>query len=90
MLECNSSIADGTGHWLLLCCHQEKQPLFSSWVFLSFWRNWPEDNEYFIETQFEVGVMPDPSFWIAMHQNNFILLDKNPPQISAVDNSIKD
>ena len=49
-----------------------------------------KDNEYFIETQFEVGVMPDPSFWVAMHQNNFILLDKNPPQIPAVDNSIKD
>jgi hypothetical protein len=49
-----------------------------------------KDNEYFIETQFEVGVMPDPSFWVAMHQNNFILLDKNPPQIPATENSIKE
>ncbi len=40
-----------------------------------------KDNDFFVETQFEVGVMPDPNFWIAMHQNNFILLDKNPPQI---------
>jgi hypothetical protein len=34
--------------------------------------------------------MPDPSFWVAMHQNNFILLDKNPPQIPATENSIKE
>ncbi|APJ03214.1 SseB family protein [Silvanigrella aquatica] len=40
-----------------------------------------KDNDYFVETQFEVGVMPDPNFWLAMHQNNFILLDKNPPQM---------
>ena len=48
-----------------------------------------KDNDYFMETQFEVGVMPDPSFWIAMHQNNFILLDKNPPQIPAPENGAK-
>jgi hypothetical protein len=42
-----------------------------------------KDNDYFIETQFEVGVMPDPGFWMAMHQNKFILLDKNPPQVST-------
>lgn len=46
-----------------------------------------KDNDFFIETQFEVGVMPDPNFWVAMHQNNFILIDKNPPQIPTTDNS---
>ncbi|WGL59226.1 SseB family protein [Pigmentibacter sp. JX0631] len=47
-----------------------------------------KDNEFFLETQFEVGVMPDPNFWLAMHQNNFILLDKNPPNITT-ENVIK-
>ena len=47
-----------------------------------------KDNEFFLETQFEVGVMPDPNFWLAMHQNNFILLDKNPPNV-ATENVIK-
>ena len=47
-----------------------------------------QDNDFFIETQFEVGVMPDPNFWLAMHQNNFILLDKNPPNL-ATENVIK-
>lgn len=47
-----------------------------------------KDNDFFGETQFEVGVMPDPNFWIAMHQNNFILLDKNPPQMNS-ENIIK-
>lgn len=41
-----------------------------------------KDNSLFQEVPFEVGVMPDPNFWIAMHQNKFVLLDKNPPQIS--------
>lgn len=41
-----------------------------------------KDNDFFVETQFEVGVMPDPNFWVAMHQNNFVLLDKNPPAVS--------
>lgn len=45
-----------------------------------------KDNDYFMETQFEVGVMPDPGFWVAMHQNKFILLDKNPPQVPASEN----
>lgn len=42
-----------------------------------------KDNDYFIETQFEVGVMPDPNFWTAIHQNNFVLLDKSPPKVTA-------
>lgn len=46
-----------------------------------------KDNDYFVETQFEVGVMPDPGFWAAMHQNNFILLDKNPPQVPSSENA---
>ena len=33
----------------------------------------------FAQTPFEVGVMPDPGFWQAMHQNGIILFDKNPP-----------
>jgi hypothetical protein len=33
----------------------------------------------FEQTPFEVGVMPDPGFWQAMHQNGIILFDKNPP-----------
>jgi hypothetical protein len=35
--------------------------------------------ELFKETGFEVGVMPDPNFWVAMNQNGIILFDKNPP-----------
>lgn len=31
---------------------------------------------------FQVGVMPDPGFWQAMHQNGVILFDKNPPPMS--------
>ncbi|WP_338637184.1 SseB family protein [Spirobacillus cienkowskii] len=46
-----------------------------------------QDNDFFVETQFEVGVMPDPNFWMAMHQNKFILLDKNPPNITAPENN---
>ncbi|KAB8031930.1 SseB family protein [Fluviispira multicolorata] len=45
------------------------------------------NNELFQETQFEVGVMPDPNFWMAMHQNNFILLDKNPPEMPPKEES---
>ena len=37
----------------------------------------------FNEVGFEVGVMPDPNFWVAMHQNSFALFDKNPPEIPA-------
>lgn len=37
-----------------------------------------QDNPHFEQTHFEVGVMTDPNFWNAMHQNNFILFDKNP------------
>ena len=33
----------------------------------------------FKDVGFEVGVMPDPNFWVAMHQNNIVLLDRNPP-----------
>jgi len=35
-----------------------------------------EDSSIFEQTPFEVGVMPDPSFWQAMHDNNIILFDK--------------
>jgi len=38
-------------------------------------------NAVFQETNFEVGVMPDPNFWVAMHQNSIILFDKNPPEL---------
>lgn len=37
----------------------------------------------FESLQFEVGVMPDPAFWQAMHQNGIILFDKNPPEAPA-------
>lgn len=39
-----------------------------------------QDDANFENTHFEVGVMTDPNFWTAMHQNHFILFDKNPPQ----------
>lgn len=42
-----------------------------------------ENAELFKDVGFEVGVMPDPSFWIAMHQNGIILFDKNPPALPA-------
>ena len=35
------------------------------------------------DTSFEIGVMLDPNFWLAVHQNNFILFDKNPPHITS-------
>jgi hypothetical protein len=38
--------------------------------------------ELFAAVPFEVGVMPDPNFWQAMHQNGIILFDKNPPPMS--------
>jgi len=39
-------------------------------------------DELFGAVPFEVGVMPDPNFWQAMHQNGIILFDKNPPPMS--------
>lgn len=39
-----------------------------------------KNTDLFEQTPFEVGVMPDPHFWNAMHQNGFILFDKNPPK----------
>ncbi|NBO38635.1 hypothetical protein EBU99_08640 [bacterium] len=41
--------------------------------------------ELFSAAPFEVGVMPDPGFWQAMHQNNIILFDKNPPPMSQAE-----
>lgn len=41
-----------------------------------------KNTELFEQTPFEVGVMPDPNFWNAMHQNGFILFDKNPPKLA--------
>lgn len=38
--------------------------------------------EDFKETGFEVGLMPDPSFWEAMHKNNLVLFDKAPPAVT--------
>jgi hypothetical protein len=35
----------------------------------------------FKDTPFEVGMMPDPQFWIAMHQNKLPLFDKRPPPL---------
>ena len=43
------------------------------------------DQEIFNEINFEVGVMPDPNFWVAMHQNNIVLFDKNPPEVPKAD-----
>lgn len=39
--------------------------------------------DLFNEVGFEVGVMPDPNFWVAMHQNGIVLFDHNPPQVAA-------
>lgn len=42
------------------------------------------DNQtLFKETPFEVAVMPDVQFWVAMRQNNLALFDKNPPPLPA-------
>jgi hypothetical protein len=41
--------------------------------------------ELFNEVGFEVGVMPDPNFWSAMHQNGIVLFDKNPPSVTATE-----
>lgn len=41
--------------------------------------------ELFEPVAFEVGVMPDPGFWQAMHQNGIILFDKNPPTMSKAE-----
>lgn len=38
--------------------------------------------DLFESIPFEVGVMPDPGFWQAMHQNGIILFDNNPPPMS--------
>ncbi len=40
-----------------------------------------ENEDLFRESPFEVGVMPDPQFWVAMHQNKIVLFDKNPPAV---------
>ena len=44
-----------------------------------------DNQEIFKEVNFEVGVMPDPNFWVAMHQNNIVLFDKNPPAVPKVE-----
>lgn len=44
------------------------------------------DQSCFEDTHFEVGVMTDPQFWAAMHQNHFILFDKTQPQESSAEN----
>ncbi|MEY4066292.1 MAG: hypothetical protein RIR26_2500 [Pseudomonadota bacterium] len=41
--------------------------------------------ELFAASPFEVGVMPDPGFWQAMHQNGIILFDKNPSPMSQAE-----
>jgi hypothetical protein len=41
--------------------------------------------ELFAAAPFEVGVMPDPGFWQAMHQNGIILFDKNPSPMSQAE-----
>ncbi len=35
----------------------------------------------FKETGFEVGVMPDPNFWVAMNREKIALFDRNPPPV---------
>ena len=42
-----------------------------------------EKESLFEALQFEVGVMHDPAFWQAMHQNGIILFDKNPPAAAS-------
>lgn len=49
-----------------------------------------ENQGLFKETPFEVGVMPDPQFWVAMHQNKLALFDKNPPPIPAAEQEAAD
>ncbi|MES2615300.1 MAG: SseB family protein [Bdellovibrionota bacterium] len=39
-----------------------------------------KNSEHFADVQFEVGMMPDANFWLAIHQNKFALFDKNPPK----------
>jgi hypothetical protein len=41
--------------------------------------NIKSNQSIFNETGFEVGVMPDPSFWAAMTQEKLALFDRNPP-----------
>lgn len=50
-----------------------------------------EDKKSLFESvQFEVGVMPDPAFWQAMHQNGIVLFDKNPPPAPAASSETKE
>lgn len=54
---------------------QEAVQQFSSEVKQSILQN----QNIFKDVGFEVGIMPDPQFWLAMHENKLILVDKNPP-----------
>lgn len=41
-------------------------------------------SEHFTDAKFEVGIMPDVNFWLAVNQNKFTLFDKNPPKAPPV------
>jgi len=44
-----------------------------------------KDNDLFVDSQFEVGVMPDEKFWESLHKNNVILFDKHSPSTDKID-----
>jgi hypothetical protein len=58
---------------------QEAVQLFSNEVKQSILQN----QSIFKDVGFEVGIMPDPQFWLAMHENKLIIVDKNPPSQPA-------
>jgi hypothetical protein len=42
-----------------------------------------QNQAIFKDFGFEVGIMPDPQFWLAMHENKLVIVDKNPPSLPA-------
>jgi hypothetical protein len=58
---------------------QEAVQLFSNEVKQSILQN----QSIFKDVGFEVGIMPDPQFWLAMHENKLVIVDKNPPSLPA-------
>jgi hypothetical protein len=58
---------------------QEAVQLFSNEVKQSILQN----QSIFKDVGFEVGIMPDPQFWLAMHENKLVVVDKNPPSLPA-------
>ena len=58
---------------------QEAVQTFSNEVKQSILQN----QAVFKDVGFEVGIMPDPQFWLAMHENKLVIVDKNPPSVPA-------